>query len=1078
MGVATNASPADSVLHPRNSIGPSDATATQLRSSLSSKQPLKLDEATGKKRVRKVNVTTEHDLLETSARSDSITGTVHKPPGRRRADSHKGKHKGHHKKGGGSPGVAPPPKGFQEIESARDAADVQAGGSGARDGDGDGDNDSAVNPRPRRRCSTVEVFGGYMSASNAASNRRPSVLCRRNSLAAAEFLGENPRKQVVVPTSGLSASAPKVSYNPHDPIKGWVRIRSHPPPQEVGPDDEWPPASCVTESPDSPRTSETRQARIINVACKGEVLEVDGIIDDSEVYGEGGRETEICQKRVYHALGKKLIDNAFAGLNSCLIAYGETGSGKTHSLTGPISLLAESEDGGGSAAFGGGGGGTSAMDHPERGLLPRVLEGIFQRIEKERLILDKDSSRHKSFRVSIKQVEIYREHVRDLSADNTSVSLHTILSDEPAKKLRVRNHPITGPFVEGLIERETKTVDQAKAVILHGLRERTTAASGEGAQPERVHAMQCGTEQETSTRSHVLFTITLTQIITENATSSVSTRVANLTLVDLAGAEALYDPERDAPADSISTPPNTHLCASMQDKAGAARGADETRVLETRNINRSLTTLRRVIDAVGMKKKSVPYRESVLTWILSDAIGGNSRTYFLGTVHPGMEHENHTHRTLEYAVKVRGLSNTIAVNEDDAQQVIADLRESLLEMKLERNQAETQADGVSAARVRQLEDEMELAENAVSMLDGYAREFEAHMQDENARLLALVAQREEQNAALQNQLAQAKGGQQGQAQASEELVKVQEEFAQATDRFTEQQEENITLKHKNRQLASQLETTRANMKKLKDHLNGGSVEYDPDVLSEAADTDSVPLTVALQHQLTELRKAYHEMSHKYQGMKELRLVVAYENRINVESWCRRADMSERDANRFNSENHLLAKRITELEEELGTTKEKLHTVVSEQVSTHQFNKELLDAEFEAHQVRKELRDAEVVWKREEARYKQKLFVSNMKRGVLQKANAVHQKESDGRTRALHTKLCEAAEEIPSLYRHFLDDLIDETYVPEEPSDNELPADEEATATGEQAEGGEIPVVAVQPPTASERLAEFLSEEAP
>ncbi|MCJ1474772.1 Kinesin [Lambiella insularis] len=297
------------------------------------------------------------------------------------------------------------------------------------------------------------------------------------------------------------------------------------------------------------------------------------------------------QEDIYNALGEEFLDHNFEGYHTCIFAYGQTGSGKSYTMMG-----------------------TPAQP----GLIPRTCEDLFQRIESS-------ASPHISYTVRVSYFEVYNEHVRDLLGPSRPSS-----SDNPYY-LKIREHPIEGPYVKDLTDLPVKNYAELLRYMHMGDASRTTASTK---------------MNDTSSRSHAVFTIMLKQIHHDLSTDSTTERLARIRLVDLAGSERA--------------------------KSTEATGA---RLREGSNINKSLTTLGRVIAALadprhgrihnGSKSRSkdvVPYRDSILTWLLKDSLGGNSKTAMIACIAPCDYDE--TLSTLRYADQAKHIRTRAIVNQD------------------------------------------------------------------------------------------------------------------------------------------------------------------------------------------------------------------------------------------------------------------------------------------------------------------------------------------------------------------------------------------------------------------------------
>ncbi|XP_078270904.1 kinesin-like protein KIF13A isoform X3 [Rhinoraja longicauda] len=267
------------------------------------------------------------------------------------------------------------------------------------------------------------------------------------------------------------------------------------------------------------------------------------------------------------------------------------------------------------------------------GLIPRLCGALFGRISKE------ENESH-TFKVEVSFMEIYNEKVRDLL--DPKGSRHS---------LKVREHKVLGPYVDGLSQLAVTCFEDIESWMSEGNKSRTVAATN---------------MNEESSRSHAVFNIILTQTLYDPHSSTSGEKVSKLSLVDLAGSERVS-------------------------KTGAAG----ERLKEGSNINKSLTTLGLVIsalaDQVGAKGKSkfVPYRDSVLTWLLKDNLGGNSKTAMIATISPAGDNYEETLSTLRYADRAKRIVNHAVVNEDPNAKIIRELREEVEKLKEQLNQAES-----------------------------------------------------------------------------------------------------------------------------------------------------------------------------------------------------------------------------------------------------------------------------------------------------------------------------------------------------------------------------------------------------
>ncbi|XP_069764421.1 kinesin-like protein KIF13A isoform X2 [Narcine bancroftii] len=287
------------------------------------------------------------------------------------------------------------------------------------------------------------------------------------------------------------------------------------------------------------------------------------------------------------------------------------------------------------------------------GLIPRLCGALFGRVSKE------ENESH-TFKVEVSYMEIYNEKVRDLL--DPKGSRHT---------LKVREHKVLGPYVDGLSQLAVTCFEDIESLMSEGNKSRTVAATN---------------MNEESSRSHAVFNIILTQTLCDLQSGTSGEKVSKLSLVDLAGSERVS-------------------------KTGAAG----ERLKEGSNINKSLTTLGLVIsalaDQVGGKGKNkfVPYRDSVLTWLLKDNLGGNSKTAMIATISPAGDNYEETLSTLRYADRAKRIVNHAIVNEDPNAKIIRELREEVEKLKEQLCQAE-------AMKAPELKEKLEESEKLIKDL--------------------------------------------------------------------------------------------------------------------------------------------------------------------------------------------------------------------------------------------------------------------------------------------------------------------------------------------------------------------------
>ncbi|KAJ9298459.1 hypothetical protein DTO271G3_3426 [Paecilomyces variotii] len=393
------------------------------------------------------------------------------------------------------------------------------------------------------------------------------------------------RESVVVPAGGRDGVSSPV---PGGNVRVVVRVRKFLPREiERG-------AECLISM--DPRTQTTTllapkpdlaDAGKPKSQARGKILEDKSFVFDNSFWSHDETDEHYAhQEDVYNSLGEEFLDHNFEGYHTCIFAYGQTGSGKSYTMMG-------------------------TPDQP--GLIPRTCEDLFERIENSQCP-------DISYNVRVSYFEVYNEHVRDLLVPRT----------DPPYYLKIRESPTDGPYVKDLTEVTVRSFAELMKYMRKGDNSRTTASTK---------------MNDTSSRSHAVFTITLKQIHHDINTDETTERNARIRLVDLAGSERAKSTE-----------------------------ATGQRLREGSNINKSLTTLGRVIAALadpkqqrpsGRKSKSkdvVPYRDSILTWLLKDSLGGNSKTAMIACISPSDYEE--TLSTLRYADQAKHIRTRAIVNQD------------------------------------------------------------------------------------------------------------------------------------------------------------------------------------------------------------------------------------------------------------------------------------------------------------------------------------------------------------------------------------------------------------------------------
>ncbi|KAK6938656.1 Kinesin motor domain, partial [Dillenia turbinata] len=347
-----------------------------------------------------------------------------------------------------------------------------------------------------------------------------------------------------------------------------------------------------------------------------------------------------------------LVEGLFQGYNATVLAYGQTGSGKTYTM------------------------GTGFKDGSHTGLIPQVMNALFSKIE---------TLKHQiEFQLHVSFIEILKEEVQDL-LDSSSINKSETANGHVGKvavpgkpPIQIRETSNGVITLAGSTEVGVSTLKEMAACLEQGSLSRATGSTNMNNQ---------------SSRSHAIFTITLEQMRKLN--TSVPT--------DGSLNESLNE---------------EYLCAKLHlvDLAGSERakrtGSDGLRFKEGVHINKGLLALGNVISALGDEKKRkegvhVPYRDSKLTRLLQDSLGGNSRTVMIACISPADINAEETLNTLKYANRARNIQNKPVVNRDPVSNEMLKMRQ-----QLEYLQAELCARGGGA-----LSDEIQVLKDRIAWLE-------------------------------------------------------------------------------------------------------------------------------------------------------------------------------------------------------------------------------------------------------------------------------------------------------------------------------------------------------------------------
>ncbi|XP_017290092.1 kinesin-like protein KIF21B isoform X1 [Kryptolebias marmoratus] len=343
------------------------------------------------------------------------------------------------------------------------------------------------------------------------------------------------------------------------------------------------------------------------------------------------------QQHIYQTCVYKLIEGCLEGYNATVFAYGQTGSGKTYTM---------------------GTGFDVSLSPPEQGIIPRAVHQLFEGIQNQRLRAQEAGIQPPEFKVSAQFLELYNEEILDLfdgARDPESRSRRS--------NIKIHEDGNGSIYTTGVTSRLVHSEEELLQCLKLGALSRTTASTQMNAQ---------------SSRSHAIFTIHLCQM-----------RVCQQPQMNGGGENGEVNGVDSGP---IAQPEYETLMAKFHfvDLAGSERlkrtGATGERAREGISINCGLLALGNVISALGDQTKKaghIPYRDSKLTRLLQDSLGGNSRTIMIACVSPSDRDFMETLNTLKYANRARNIKNKVVVNQDKTSQQINALRAEIARLQME-----------------------------------------------------------------------------------------------------------------------------------------------------------------------------------------------------------------------------------------------------------------------------------------------------------------------------------------------------------------------------------------------------------
>ena len=326
----------------------------------------------------------------------------------------------------------------------------------------------------------------------------------------------------------------------------------------------------------------------------------------------------VDQAEIYKSTASEIVSRVIEGFNGTIFAYGQTGAGKTHTMSG---------------------------DENARGIIPRAFEQIFGAIEKK--------SASSEYLIQVSFLEIYNEEIRDLLLVRPSSSTSGV------QKLELQDKPDGSVGVKNLTMKNVTSVSEISALLASGMRNRSVGSTLMNSE---------------SSRSHSIFTVVI-----ESSSAKGHVKVGKLNLVDLAGSE-------------------------RQSKTGATGDT----LKEASKINLSLSALGNVISALVDGSGFVPYRDSKLTRLLQDSLGGNTKTVMISNIGPADYNYEESLSSLRYASRAKNIKNKPRVNEDPKDALIRSFKEEIdrLKSELSRSQQPPEQVGLIQAKITDMETQL------------------------------------------------------------------------------------------------------------------------------------------------------------------------------------------------------------------------------------------------------------------------------------------------------------------------------------------------------------------------------------
>lgn len=537
-----------------------------------------------------------------------------------------------------------------------------------------------------------------------------------------------------------------------------------------------------------------------------------------------------------------------------------------------------------------------------RGVIPRLNDDLFQSLKEKLDGLKAKGVGESKFMITVSYLEIYNEIIRDLL-------------NPTDKKLLIRESPATGIFVDGLCELVVKDAADVARLLAQGSAVRRVAATN---------------MNEQSSRSHSCFTIKIEQKTTTELAGGVTREQvvsAKLNLVDLAGSE-------------------------RANKTGAT-GAT---LKEGANINKSLLVLGNVITALSEgSKRHIPYRDSNLTRLLQESLGGNARTVMLAAVSPADYNYDETLSTLKYANRAKSIENEVSKNEDINEKVIRELKEEverlkaqllrdadlgkvdpeqqrrLLEMELSQRNAWEEKERLS----RELEEQRSANMNAVisTVIDGVKDQKVRHLKslkklnieksdlakqekslkDRNAQLKQTLDEDMKRYMALQSEYDTLKKTEKSTEAVSTKMAQLLQKIETDRTKWAERKDAIKKAKERLKELDSEIDLERAELV-----ATAGILEQNDQLREKIQEEEREKARELIEREISEAKRKLESERETVRDSLETQFSLQLSEAENrTKEYMDRLRLSEKERTQLLAKNHDLSRKVDELEDKLA-----------------------------------------------------------------------------------------------------------------------------------------------------------------